>query len=288
MTSIYTLVPDIYEQVQKKNGWFTNTLADSFATDVSKRLSAQLNETQRSSTLRLSKMGPTCPRALWYSVHHPELAEPFPPWVEIKLAYGHMVEVLAITLSKAAGHEVVGEQDEVILDGVKGHRDCIIDGCLVDIKSTNSIMFKKLKMGQTDDLDNFGYLSQLDGYVTASLSDPLLKIKDRGYDLFVDKTLGKLHLHEHQIREQYIRERVSAYKRIVEKDKPPTCECGVISIGMSGNVALNPRASYSAYKHQCFPGLRTFIYSEGPAYLVHVAREPDVTEIDRFGNKVER
>src|SRR6266849_6159935 len=40
-------------------------------------------------------------------------------------------------MAKAAGHEVLGEQDELTLDGVVGHRDCVIDGCIVDVKTTS-------------------------------------------------------------------------------------------------------------------------------------------------------
>ena len=47
-------------------------------------------------------------------------------------AFGHMIEGLAIGLAKASGHEVLGEQDEIYVDGIRGpHRDCVIDGCVV-------------------------------------------------------------------------------------------------------------------------------------------------------------
>ncbi len=181
--SIHTLIPDIYKLLGRKDGWFTEDIAKEFGLELGKTLTGQLGETKGPPSLRLSQMGPRCPKALWYSIHHPELAEPIPPWVQVKFAYGHMVEALALALAKAAGHEVTGEQDEVILDGVKGHRDCIIDGCLVDIKSANSRGYIKFKDKTLHENDLFGYLDQLDAYLVASSMDPLLINKDTAYDV---------------------------------------------------------------------------------------------------------
>jgi len=45
----------------------------------------------------------------------------------------------------------------------------------------------------------------------------------------------------------------------------------------AGILGLTTRASYSMYKHCCFPKLRTFLYADGPVYLTKVVRKPDVT-----------
>lgn len=227
-------------------------------------------------------MGPKCPRALWYSIHHPERAEPLPPWAEIKFAYGHIIEALAITLAKASGHHVVGEQDVLELDGIRGHRDCVIDGCTVDVKSTSSIGFQKFKLPDYSVVDSFGYLDQLDGYVVAAADDPLVQVKDRGYILAIDKTLGHMHVYEHRVRPDQIKERISNYKEIVGERKAPACTCGTRPSGSSGNIELDIRASYSPYKYCCFPNLRTFIYEKGPRYLTKVVRTPDVKEIFHY------
>jgi len=226
-------------------------------------------------------MGPRCPCALWHSIHTPELAEALPPWAEIKYSFGHIVEALAITLAKAAGHTVTGEQDELRLDGIVGHRDCVIDGCVVDVKSSSTMGFKKFKDGSIGQSDSFGYLDQLDGYVVASADDPLVTVKDKGYLLAIDKQLGHVCLYEHSIREQSIRSRIKTYKEFVARDKPPKCECGVRDSGKSGNIELDVRASYSPYKWQCFPRLRCFLYATGPVYLTKVVRKPDVIEVDK-------
>jgi hypothetical protein len=288
MTSINTLIPDIYQLVGKKDGWFTTDLGRSLGEDIGIRLSSQLGVPDRRNRLRLSQMGPRCPRALWHSIHTPELAEALPPWAEVKFSFGHILEALAISLAKAAGHDVQGEQDEVNVDGIKGHRDCVIDGCVVDVKSCSTRAFQKLKTGTIRTDDGFGYLDQLDGYVVGSLQDPLVTVKDRGYLLGIDKTLGHMVLFEHKIREDSIRQRIATYKQIVKLFDPPPCECGTESFQESGNIKLDVRASYSAQKYCCFPHLRTFIYADKIVYLTKVVRRPaaHIIEIDKNGKVV--
>lgn len=286
MKQIDTLIRDIYSTIVKKDGWFTDDIANALSRDIGKRLQTQLSEKKDAPRLRLSQMGPRCPKALWHSIHTPELAEQLPPWAEIKYSYGHVIEALAIALAKAAGHEVLGEQDEVCVDGVVGHRDCVIDGCVVDVKSASSIAFEKFKSGEIAQSDNFGYLDQLDGYLVGSLNDPVVKVKDRGYLLVVDKTLGHMVLYEHRLREDHIRNRIKYYKYIVSLKTPPECECKTVPHGKSGNIKLDTKASYNLYKYCCFPNLRTFLYSDGPVYLTQVFRKPDVIEVDKHGNVV--
>jgi hypothetical protein len=286
---ISTLIRDIQELVQRKDGWFSEDLSTALGSEIATRLSTQLGEKKEKATLRLSQMGPRCPCALWHSIHKPELAEPLPPWAEVKFSFGHIIEALAIALAKAAGHEVVGEQDELVVDGVKGHRDCVIDGCLVDVKSAASPSFEKFKTGSIRENDSFGYLDQLDGYLVGSLQDPLVKVKDRAYLFAIDKQLGHMCLYEHQFRETSILDRIRYSKYIVGLATPPKCECGTVPDGKSGNIKLDTKASYNVYKYCCFPHLRTFLYSDGPRYLTKVVRRPTrqdgtpIPEVDRFG-----
>lgn len=288
MPNINTLVGDIYKTIGKKDGWFTEAIASNLGREISTVLRTQLGDERPSARLRLSQMGPRCPRSLWYSVHHPELAQQVEPWVEVKFSFGHILEALAITLAKASGHEVTGEQDELVLDGVKGHRDCVIDGCIVDVKSAASRSFQKFKDKSIRENDTFGYLDQLDGYMVASLDDPLVKVKDKAYLFAIDKQLGHMVLYEHQLRESSIRDRVRAYKAIVERDQPPQCNCGVEPDGKSGNLKLDTRASYNNFKYCCFPNLRTFLYANGPVYLTKVVKRPapHIVEVDKHGKFV--
>src|ERR1044072_7628638 len=143
--TIHTIVDDIYDTLRNKELTRTNEITSRFAENLSKRLQAQAEERSDHGRLRLSGMGIKCPCALWYSLHHPELADAYKPWELNKFFYGHMLEEWIISLAKASGHEVVGEQDEIILDDVTGHRDCIIDGCVVDVKSATSRGLQKFK-----------------------------------------------------------------------------------------------------------------------------------------------
>lgn len=297
MKSIYTLIPDIEYMLEKEKNWINERVRNSIALGISGALAH--SNSQRAEgfkpTLRLSQMGPRCPRALWHSIHTPTLAEPLPASAIIKYTYGHIIESLVIEMAKAAGHEVTGEQDVIILDGVQGHRDCVIDGCIVDVKSSSSRSFQKFKDGSIETSDAFGYLDQLDGYVLGSVDDDLVHVKDRGYLLAVDKQLGHLALHEHhttRLRSETLRARIEEYKAIVGRSNPPECTCQTVKDGESGNFKLDVKASYSAFKHCCFPNLRTFLYSDGPRYLVKVVRQPKrrdgtlIPEVDKNGNIV--
>lgn len=285
MSHIDTLIPDV-QQLLNTNGWFTDELAKEFSHEVSKRLQEQFTERTQAPTLRLSGMGPRCPCALWHSIYTPDEAEDLPPWARFKYTYGHLIEGLTITLAKASEHTVEGEQGHVSVDGISGHRDCVIDGCIVDVKSTSSRGFQKFKDGSIRLDDSFGYLDQLDGYLVGSLEDPIVTVKDRAYLWAIDKTLGHMCLYEHFIREDSIRNRIKEHKRTVGLPSAPPCECGTVADGKSGNIRLDTKASYNAFKHCCFPHLRTFLYSDGPRYLTKVVRMPDVTEVDRYGKIV--
>ena len=287
MKTIDTLVPDVYELLQTK-GWYNGDLASYLTNNINQRLEAQWGETDFTSTLRLSRMGDCCSKALWYSIHRPEEAEPLPSWAIFKYSYGHIIEALALTLAKAAGHRVEGEQDELVVDGIKGHRDAVIDGCLVDVKSATSFKVAESRKGSLEKNDSFGYLDQLDGYVLGSANDPLVTVKDKGYLWFIDKTLGHMHVYEHTARPERLLHRINEYKIIVERDSAPACTCGTRARGASGNIELDVRASYSSFKHSCFPHLRTFLYADGPVYLSRVSETPKhhgvpLTEIDRQG-----
>lgn len=282
--NINTLVKDCYDVLQTE-GWLTAARLGDFSVN----LSAALNQTQRLPGLRLSQMGEKCPCQLWHSVHTPELAEPFKPWTRNVFNYGHILEAYAVELIKAAGHEVTGEQDECILDGVPGRRDCIVDGCITDIKSVNSYGYQTLKSGDVSE-DPFlrDYLDQLDGYTVASAEDPLVRVKDKAYIFGINKQLGHLVLYEHRIRKESIMARIQLCREIVGLQSPPRCTCGTITEA-NGNIKLDLKASYNTYKFACFPNLRCFIYSGGPIYFVKVVKRPTykgvpLTEVDRLGN----
>jgi hypothetical protein len=275
--SIHELIPDIYNLVGGSDG-IGNLLTSDMASSIEGAIKTSLGPQDRRG-LRLSALGPRCPKALWYSVNRPELAEPIPPYAKIKYLYGHIIEHLVIGLAKASGHTVTGEQDELCVDGITGHRDCVIDGAIVDVKSTSSRGFAKFKDKTIAENDDFGYLDQLDGYLVGSLDDPLVTVKDKAYLLAVDKTLGHMVIYEHRLREESIRNRIRLYKEIVDRPEPPDCQCECVPDGKAGNIKLGVKASYSPFKRVCFPHARAFLYASGPVYLTKVVRVPDVKEL---------
>lgn len=288
MKTINTLIKDVYD-VAGRETWFDPQLAERYSQEMGIRVLGRLSERREVPRLRLSQMGDGCPKSLWASIHSPSIREKFPPNVLIKFHFGDVVEAMAIALAKAAGHLVTGEQDELELDGVLGHRDCVIDGNIVDVKSVNSLSFQKIKnKAVAEDTFLRSYLDQLDGYVVASLEDPLVTNHTTAYIWAVDKVLGHMCLYEHKIRPDRIRQRIADYKSIVKRENPPECTCGTVREGASGNIKLDLKASYNPYKRFCFPNLRTFYYADGKdgkiIHLVHVAREPRVPEIDKNGN----
>lgn len=263
----------------------TDSLAKELSNAVASRIKDQFSENEKAPSLRLSQMGPRCPKALWHSVHTPDVAERLPEWAQCKFSLGHFWEAYALILCKAAGHEVKGEQHELVLDGIKGHCDAIVDGCMVDFKSSSSRQFSKYKSQSLEQDDPFGYLDQLDGYVVAAREDPILSVKDKGYICAIDKQMGHMHVYEHTVRPTIV-DRIRQYKGIVAQSNPPACTCETTPHGASGNIKLSTRASYSPYKWTCFPDLRCFLSSSGPLYLVRTQRKPDMIEVDKEGNIV--
>lgn len=292
MSDINQLIPDIYSAVQRQGGWFNPEIAREMGDVVGLRVRDHFDERPAEKpSLRLSRLGPQCPKALWLSVNAPGKKEPLPSWAVIKLAYGHLVEALAIALAKGAGHEVTGEQDELVVDDIPGHRDCVIDGYVVDVKSVTTYGYQDFKDRNTDKIDSWGYLDQLDGYILGSRDDPLVRFKDRGFIFAVDKTLGHMVLYEHKLRTEHILSRISQYKEIVNQVNPPRCTCKTISRGENGNLQLDVKASYSPFKHSCFPELRTCLYASGPVYFTKVVEWPKhhgrpLPEVDKHGNYV--
>jgi hypothetical protein len=289
--TIKQLIPDIYNLVKNRNGWFSEDLSRSFSLEVAQKISGQFNRPEQPSRLRLSQMGQRCPCALWHSIHRPELAEAFSAPNLIKFSHGHIVEAEAIMLAKAAGHLVTGEQDELDVLGVKGHRDCVIDGHIVDVKSCNSRTFANFENGDPVEINKFGYLDQLDGYMVGSADDDLVFHKDVAYLFGVDLTLGKMVLYEHHLRKAHILARVASNKAIVALDVPPACTCEEVSDGESGNYILGVNGSYNPYKWVCKPNLRCFIYSGGPRFFTRVVKIPKhkgnpLIEVDKHGRRV--
>lgn len=269
-----TLVKDIYDLLgsgHKPNPDNVKQFSDTISESITKVLSEDPQP-----SLRMSNIGTKCDRKLWYTINIPDKAEPLPPEVRFKFAFGHILEELVLFLAKEAGHEVDGTQDTLEIAGVKGHRDAIVDGVVVDVKSASTYSFKKFDEHLTADNDAFGYIDQLGAYLYASQDDPKVVHKDRAAFIAVDKTLGHLCVDVQPNTYKDYTKLVEDKKQLVSLKVPPPRAFTDEPDGKSGNRKLGTECSYCNFKKECWPGLQTFFYSTGPRFLTVVAREPDV------------
>jgi hypothetical protein len=274
--TINTLVKDINDVIDGKGGW-DETITEFFLTELGSVLNARFGSDEHPrGTLRMSNLGSPCPKKLWYAINRPDEGEVFLPNTKLKFLYGDILEALMVSLAIASGHKVEGCQDELYIQDIKGHRDCVIDGITVDIKSASAFSFKKFKDGGLRDNDAFGYISQLSSYVYAGKSTDVQSHHTIGAFLVVDKQSGDICLDVHDLTDDVKgkEDEVSYLKTMVESDKPPARSFEPVPDGGSGNMKLGTNCSYCAFKHLCWPGVRTFLYSGGPRYLTTVARQP--------------
>ena len=280
--SIHTLVQDVYKVIEGEGGWdatVSKYAADLMEDTFNTRLTG--GGEPREPALRLSQLGTPCQRKLWYSINTPSKSASLPPSTRLKFLYGDLLENLLIALAMAAGHDVQGTQDTLEVAGVKGHRDCVIDGITVDIKSASSYSFKKFESGTLRGDDPFGYISQLSSYVYAGRDSDVPSHPSLGAFLVIDKQNGTLCLDMYDFGPELDTkiQDVEALKEMVKQDEPPVRGFDPVPDGKSGNMKLGVQCSYCDYKKSCYPELRTFLYSTGPRFLTEVEKLPNVYEV---------
>jgi len=287
-----TLVDDIYELMNTKvvaEGVDVDKVVEDFGENMKAILRNNITAHKFDKRkLRMSNIGKK-DRQLWYS-YNGYKGEELQPQVYIKFLYGHLIEEMVLALTKLSGHEVTDEQKKVEVSGIKGSMDCKIDGVLTDVKSASTYGFKKFKDGSLIDNDPFGYVDQIKGYAHAE------KTTDVGW-LVMDKTTGQLTYLKYDMADESkwywtklnffsIIDRIKKIKALVTNTKPPTRCYDPVPDGKSGNMKLPVGCSYCSFKHECYPELRTFIYSNGPKYLTEVGKVPSVLEVDKDGNRL--
>lgn len=283
--TIDTLVEDILAVIDGQGGWgevANNYFKDCVGETLRNRI-GEGREERKGGTLRMSSIGQPCARKLWYSINQHEEAEVLLPEAKLKFLYGDLLEDLLLSLAKAAGHDVQGQQDTMSIKGIKGHRDAVIDGVNVDVKSASPFSFKKFKAHDLEGNDPFGYMTQLSSYVFASKDDPLVVDKKGGAFLVIDKVSGKLCLDYYDFEKTGHLNDVEAlydYRIDMSKERtPPPREFPTEPEGKAGNRKLGVNCSYCDYKKVCFPGLRAFKYYNGPVFFDKIVKEPKVPEI---------
>jgi hypothetical protein len=281
MKKIDTLVEDIESVIYGLGGWngtIGSMLGDNITTSANKRFS---KPQEPRGYLSLSSIGTPCKRKLWYKVNKPGIGEPLSANLLLRFFYGDMIEELILAMVTASGHSMEGSQDRLNVHGIRGHRDCVIDGMTVDVKSCSPFAFKKFKGGSLRDNDAFGYISQLSSYVYAGKDDPLVTNKTHGAFLAVDKVSGEICLDIHDFTEDLKtkEQEMLAAKDMVAGDLPTDRIQPVPASKASPNTKLDKSCQFCEYKKICWPNLRMFKYSYGIEYLVHVEKEPKVDEV---------
>lgn len=280
LPDIKTLKADI-EHVLNTGEGFTKEIAEWVGEQIALSAQRQLLETRpKKGTLRMSNMGTPCERKLWYNVQDfaDNVKESLQPYTKNKFIFGDIIEAWTLGLVKASGHRLEGMQDLMSINGVKGSRDCVIDGMTVDVKSASSFAMNKFRDNGLKEDDPFAYLSQLSSYVYAGKDDPLVTYKNHGAFLAVDKQHGHVVLDIYDLTDllEEKEAEVLRKKSIVASKKEPPRGFDDIPDGKSGNRKLGTYCSYCEDKFRCWPDLKKYIYSSGPRYLTQVVREPKV------------
>jgi hypothetical protein len=286
---IDTLVEDIYKLLDKGSDDIPTEAIDELGKAIANTVVSRLSTEKREATLRMSNIGKPCERSLWYDINEPEKAEPLTPDTKFKFLFGDIIEEVLLFLSQAAGHKVEGRQSEQSINGIKGHRDAVIDGVLVDVKSASSYSFKKFKDGKLHQDDPFGYITQIQSYSKASEDDPAITDHRRVAFLVVDKTLGHICLDVHPVDKKLGEDLPNVYegkKEMVAQTEPPKRAFAPEDDGKSGNKKLGIKCSYCAHKFNCYPNLRVFNSYKGPVYLTTVKRQPNMPEMTKNGTEL--
>lgn len=281
MPKIETLTDDIYRLFTEEHT-FDEGNVEAFGQRLSQIIHERVGRTRSLPSLRMSNLGTRCLRKLWYEINKPEAGEELTGDTRLKFLYGDILEELLLFLAKEAGHEVTGEQDTLSINGVDGHRDAVIDGVLVDVKSASSYSYKKFADGTLAQDDAFGYIDQINAYLAASQGDPLVRDKKRAAFLAVDKTLGKMTVMSTPANGVNYDKKITEIRHVLSQPDPPARFYSDEPMGQSGNKKLGVACSYCAFKNECWPSLQTFGYSTGPVYLTKIAKEPRVERVGKF------
>jgi hypothetical protein len=273
MKSIHTLVDDIYSVVA--GGLPPATSNNKVTVSYDKWFNPRGNERDK-NVLYFSEVGAQCFRSLWYKYNKPELAQKPDGNLLLKFFYGDILEELVLNVAEDAGHTVEKKQERVVYDVgngwiVRGRIDAVIDGVMVDVKSTTKFGIEKFKNNLVD--DPFGYYQQLNGYASA------LNYNSAGF-LTIQKELGHVAYFPIAVDKNMFQMQAASAVEAVTSDLstiprlPP-----VPASKTSKNKKLCTACSYCNFKKDCYPEMRTFMYASGPEFLVDVVDLPRVMEI---------
>jgi hypothetical protein len=292
MKDISTLSQDIYHVLDHTEEHEADAL---LAADYALRIGGEFvkatvkrDKPREKGKLWASDLGKRCLRQHWYNFTMPPLGEKLTGNTKFKFLYGNVLEEAVLYFAEEAGHTVEGPQArvETHVDDwmISGRIDGVVDGVLIDVKSTSSYGFKRYKDGIDPSNDSFGYLEQLGFYTHFNTFET--KPSDTGF-IWIDKQNGHIAYTQVEVpTKEAIEAKARAIIKVVdlEEDEAPR---GYVTkpYGKSGNQTLDIGCSYCSFKHRCYKdtnngkGLRGFLYNQGPVWFTEVAREPRCPEI---------
>ena len=285
---IATLTEDIYYVLDAtEEHTHSSELAAEYALRIGgefAKATVKRNEPRVKGKLWASDLGKRCLRQHWYNFNEPDKAEKLDGHTKFKFLYGNVLEEAVLYFAEEAGHTVEHAQHrvETSLDGwtISGRIDGVVDGVLVDVKSTSSYGYKRYAEGIEASNDSFGYLEQLGFYVHFLDLDE--KATEAGF-IWIDKQNGHISYTPVTvptkegivIKARAIIDAVNKQELDVPRGYEPK------DYGKSGNKCLDIGCSYCPYKTHCWrdanggKGLRGFVYSQGPVFFTDVQRPPN-------------
>ena len=288
MKTIHTLSEDIYyvlDHTQEHEAGDSTPAALRIGGELLKSTEKR-SEPRQLGKLWASDLGKKCDRQHWYNFNEPEYGEKLSGHTKFKFLYGNVLEEAVLWLAQEAGHTVEATQSTVSLSlgtdwTVRGRIDAVIDGTLVDVKTTSSYGYKKYTTeGLNDTNDTFGYRYQLGFY--HGFNDLDIDIDPMAGFVWIDKQNGHIAYTEVEIPSPSdITERAYEIVQAVEGEEADAKRAFTPEpYGKSGNMKLATGCSYCAFKHRCWrdandgDGLRGYLYSHGPVWFTDIVRPP--------------
>jgi hypothetical protein len=290
---IETLTEDIYHVLNSDHDHESDaTLVERYSSNIGNELSGATklrNEPRAVGKLWASDLGKPCLRQAHYNFNGDGTEEKLDGHTKFKFLYGNLLEEAVLYLAEEAGHTVESAQARVEYPAtdkwiVSGRIDGVIDGTLMDVKSTSTYGFKRYKDGITPYNDSFGYLYQLGFYKEFGGFD----VKDEAGFLWIDK--GNGHIKYTPCTTPTKEEIEKRTKDIIEAIETPIATdvpkyYSPAPYGKSGNYSLPMSCSYCKHKQRCWEdanggqGLRGFLYNQGPVWFTDIQRTPNVPEL---------
>ncbi len=245
-----------------------------------------------------SDLGKKCLRQHWYRFNKPECGDGLLGYTKFKFLYGNILEEACLYLAEEAGYEVSHTQHRVEMEFksssdvdwmVSGRIDAIINGVLVDVKSTSSFGFNRYKYGIDPTNDSFGYIQQISFYSAFGEYDTTPT--ESGF-VWIDKQNGHIKYTRCATEGSVeLTRRAVAIADAIETTDEQLVPRGYEPepYGKSGNEVLPISCSYCSFKRECWRdsnngrGLRTFAYNHKPIDFTTVTREPKVPEVKHGG-----